>query len=298
MFHTSARRKACSFAVAVALATAGGSALPRLTTRLPRAHAEVTSVTGAHRHPTVPPHSAAHRAMTARPRFTGRLRVAYFGDSLAHEAQEHFAARLLATRRTEVHVATFGGTAICDWFERMRTEAATWRPNVAVVEFSGNALTPCMQDAQGNGLTGAAYVDKYRADADEVLRIFSSVGAEVYFAGAPISRRDAEDPDYHGGAINAVYRAIARSDPAQARFVDAGASVLDHGHWTATLPCAAGEPCGPDGRNVVRAPDGAHFCPTAGEARRGVTGACAVWSSGAYRYGLAMAAPVVHDFSL
>ena len=53
-----------------------------------------------------------------------------------------------------------------------------------------------------------------------------------------------------------------------------------------------------DAALLTKAPDGAHFCPTAREAQRGVTGTCAVWSSGAYRYGLAMAAPVVRDFSL
>jgi hypothetical protein len=298
MFHTSARTKVWSFALAAALVAVGASAL--LVT-VPRAQANVANaspVTSERRHPTVPPHRSTPHRVTSRPRFAGTLRISYFGDSLAHEAQEHFVARLLTTQHAEVHAATFGGTAICDWFDRMRTEASTWRPQVAVIEFSGNALTSCMQDARGVALTGAPYVEKYRADAAEVLRIFSAVGADVYFAGAPESRRQAEDPDYHGGAINAVYRSIARVHPSNARFVDAGAAVLDHGRWTATLPCAPKEPCSPDGRNVVRAPDGAHFCPTAGEARRGVTGTCAVWSSGAYRYGLAMATPVVRDFSL
>jgi hypothetical protein len=41
--------------------------------------------------------------------------------------------------------------------------------------------------------------------------------------------------------------------------------------------------------NIVRAPDGAHFCPTAPAAVRGVTNKCQVYSSGAYRYGVALA---------
>jgi hypothetical protein len=295
MFHTSARTMAGSVVVAALLA-AGGSLLPQLTSRSPQAQASVTPTASTRRHPVVPPDAA--RPTPVRPRFTGTLRVSYFGDSLAHEAQDHFDARLRVTGHADVHLATYGGTAICDWFERMRTEAATWRPNVAVIEFSGNALTPCMQGATGAPLEGAAYVAKYRTDAQEVVRIFTAVGAHVYFAGAPESRRQADDPDYRGGAINAVYRTVARAGSSDVRFVDAGASVLDHGRWTETLPCTAHEPCGASGRNIVRAPDGAHFCPTGDAARRGVTGACAVWSSGAYRYALAMARPVVRDYAL
>jgi hypothetical protein len=49
--------------------------------------------------------------------------------------------------------------------------------------------------------------------------------------------------------------------------------------------------------NVVRAPDGAHFCPGAPAAVRGVTVACPVWSSGAWRFGNSMAAAVVGDLT-
>lgn len=84
-------------------------------------------------------------------------------------------------------------------------------------------------------------------------------------------------------------------------YVDAGAAVLDHGRWTDALPCLPDEPCSgiagavaTDGPvNVVRAPDGNHFCPVAHDAVDGVVATCPVWSSGAYRYGTAMAEPVV-----
>ena len=61
---------------------------------------------------------------------------------------------------------------------------------------------------------------------------------------------------------------------ANVRYVDAGAAVLDDGRWTETLSCLPGEPCAggtdPLGRsvNVVRAPDGVHFCPAEGRAPR------------------------------
>ena len=49
--------------------------------------------------------------------------------------------------------------------------------------------------------------------------------------------------------------------------------------------------------SLVRAPDGVHFCPAGKDAHRGVTATCPVWSSGAYRYGSAMAQPVVLDLT-
>src|SRR5262245_52115433 len=95
MFHTSARTMAGSVVVAAVLA-AGGRVLPQLTARWPKAQASETVTAGTRRHPVVPPH-AARPATTPRPRFTGTLRVSYFGDSLAHEAQDHFATRMRAT---------------------------------------------------------------------------------------------------------------------------------------------------------------------------------------------------------
>jgi hypothetical protein len=83
-----------------------------------------------------------------------------------------------------------------------------------------------------------------------------------------------------------MYAEIADAHASVAEFVDAGAAVLDQGRWTNTLPCLPGEPCtaGIDvaGQvlNVVRAPDGHHFCPIANGAHAGVTDACPVWSMG------------------
>ena len=66
-----------------------------------------------------------------------------YGDSLAWQAQEFFVAALAGAGITQVTTRTFGGTAICDWFADMRADAVAIHPDVVVVEFSGNALTPC-----------------------------------------------------------------------------------------------------------------------------------------------------------
>ena len=49
--------------------------------------------------------------------------------------------------------------------------------------------------------------------------------------------------------------------------------------------------------NSVRDPDGLHFCPASAEAHRGVTGDCPVWSSGAFRYGTALARPALDSLA-
>ena len=170
---------------------------------------------------------------------TQPVRVALYGDSLADEARDHFVTTITGTGTgagpAEVLAGTFGGTAICDWLDDMRRDAAEWKPRAVVVEFSGNALTECMRALDGSALSGEAYLTKYRQDADEVVRIFSAVGARVYFAGSPISKSAQASGDFNGGRLNAIYRAIAG-----ARYIDAGAAVLtQQGRYTDTLPCLA-----------------------------------------------------------
>ena len=228
--------------------------------------------------------------------------VVLYGDSLAWEAHDHFRDVLTAAGVADIRTETMGGTAICDWLDRMRADADLLRPTVVVVEFSGNALTPCMSDAAGHSLAVSPtdYRRKYTEDAQAVLAIFGATGTRVYFAGAPKTRHAEESHDPDAGWVNSLYAGLTRGRT-DARYVDAGAKVLRRGHWTETLPCLAGEPCtgGADtsGRpvNVVRAPDGGHFCPGAPDADRGVTGDCPVWSSGAHRYGVAMATAVLND---
>jgi hypothetical protein len=226
--------------------------------------------------------------------------VVLYGDSLAWEAEAEFTHALHDAGIARVWTRTYGGTAICDWFDEMQSDADEIRPSVVVVEFSGNALTPCMTDERGNslGLDRDAHRAKYREDVRRVLGIFASSGTHVIFAGAPTSLRAEATHDPGPRWFNQMYATLPIRF-ADAGYVDAGASVLRNGRWTATLPCLPSEPCvgGTDAEgvavNVVRAPDGGHFCPGAPDADRGVTTGCPVWSSGAYRYARAMADSVL-----
>ena len=213
-------------------------------------------------------------------------RVAVYGDSLAQQAQPYF-KRLMAAEDTSntTYYSSHGGTAPCDWLGRMRTMARTRHFEAVILEFSGNATTPCMADV---AYDTPAYYARYRADTKAAIGIWIPTGAHVFLIGAPVTRKQQESvPGWD--ALNRQYAQIAAADPGQVTFVDAGLAVEGPGGtYTQTLPCDIGEPCtGPvvDGvrSNVVRSADGVHFCPVAE-----VHESCRAYSSGAFRFAAAM----------
>ena len=213
-------------------------------------------------------------------------RVAVYGDSLAQQAQPYF-KRLMAAEDTSntTYYASHGGTAPCDWLGRMRTTAKTTHVEAVMLEFSGNATTPCMADVR---YYTPAYYAKYRADTMAAIGIWVRTGAHVFLVGAPVTREQQESvPNWD--ALNRQYAQIAAADPGHVTFVDAGLAVEGPGGtYAQTLPCYIGEPCtGPvvDGvrSNIVRSADGVHFCPVA-EVRE----SCRAYAAGAFRFAAAM----------
>jgi hypothetical protein len=219
------------------------------------------------------------------------LQIALFGDSLAWEARPYWADLIRQNNEAALTFDTYGGTAPCDWFGRMRQIESQYHPEAVQLSFSGNDLTPCMK---GYKRYTKAYYDKYRADTLTAISIFAAGKSHVYLIGAPITKQQQSVPEWQ--RLNRVYAEIARADPAHVTYVDAGRAVEGPGSsFTETLPCLKGEPCtGPtvDGvpSNIVRSPDGVHFCPSREGNVNGVIGGCPVYSSGAYRFAKAMVA--------
>ena len=246
------------------------------------------------------PHSTTHalpiRATAAAPPTSPApppSGVVVFGDSLVHEAAPFLAVKLADV--DDVTMQTYPLTAPCDWATAI-AHAIDHPPRVAVFEFSGNALTPCMQNADGSPLSPNVGAARYRRDAASITQRFTAVGTTVLWVDAPRGRQDSTRTDQFSADepfTTAIYRAIVRrfdTKHSDVRFVPASRAVLaGRGAWTADLPCLASDTAAGaciDGVVPVRAPDGAHFCPS------GITGAdgsCSVWSSGAWRYATAIA---------
>lgn len=216
--------------------------------------------------------------------------VALFGDSLSWEAERFYNALVEVTGETALTYDSTGGSAICDWFSTMRDVAADDQPKAVQLQFSGNALTGCMSGYEPGS---ADYFQKYRDDTLAAVAIFVPTGAHVYLVGAPITRSQSQS-DAPWDTLNNLYREIAAADPTHVTYVDAGPAVEGPDHTYAdTLPCLPVEPCtGPvvNGApsNVVRAADGAHFCPVANGDENGEIIDCPVYASGAFRYAYTM----------
>jgi hypothetical protein len=227
-------------------------------------------------------------------------RVILYGDSLAFEARDAFTLAVKSGGKAEVVNRSYGGTAICDWLDRMRSDVQDLQPSAVVLEFVGNNVTRCMRGPDGP-LTGDALVQKYRHDAHIATAFFAGAGVRVYWIGGPPGRGPLSNP-FNGlrSAYEAEATRLTFAGPPlrRVRYVDAGHSVLDHGRFTDTLPClpseGAAEGC-VDGRIRVRAEDGIHFCLTSIPR---TADHCPSYSGGAARFGLAMAEPVRRDLGL
>jgi hypothetical protein len=210
----------------------------------------------------------------------GLERVDLFGDSLGYQAEPYLNVFFARTGGYRLSSYTYGGTATCDWLSSMAAAAAE-RPQVVLLVFSGNAFTPCME---GVTLDSPQYFSLYAAYTKQAIGLFSAVDAHVFLVGTPID----ESSPVGWDRLDDIYREFAHANALTVSYVDAGASVeTATGGFAWMLPCMSiEETCGHDGANVVRSPDGIHFCPDGTPASGGVTGPCDEYSSGAFRFAL------------
>ena len=200
--------------------------------------------------------------------------VALLGDSLALEADGHFRTHVRAVRGdgTRPTVAAWGGLAPCDFLDLARRTHA----RSVVLSYVGNAFTPCMADVGSKGR--AAILARYSRDVRVLIdRLLASQVETIVIAGPPDFRnQDLSD-------IRSLYQSIA-AERSEVHYRPAGAVLHGAGGYAETLPCrrfeGASHGCR-GGQIQVRAADGVHLCPG---------WSCPpVWSSGANRYGMALA---------
>ena len=214
-------------------------------------------------------------------------RVALYADSLGMEAGQDFSS-LAQAAGGSAFVRAFPGTALCDWLPNMPQDDAAFHPTAVVIEFSGDDYTPCMA---GDPIGSPQYYAKYRSDLQAAIDLLRADGAEVFLVGLPYD--ESASLNVNLASLNQLYASVAAANTG-VDYVDAGQAVMAYGAFAWTLPCLSGEPCtGPSGTNVVRAPDGVHFCPSANVTVVNYFAECSVYSSGAFRFAAAMLSPVL-----
>jgi hypothetical protein len=231
------------------------------------------------------------------------LRVEFWGDSIGFQAAPYINYFIDATGKATVRTRVFPATSLCDWLPEIRRELdpanrTAFHPQAVVLEFTGVALYPCMQDAHGVPLAGQAIINKYVADTATAIAIATKAHVPIYFVSPPIYKEDAAKY-VDTTPLGVMYSKLpARYPGGLVRYIDAAQAVEWHGHYTDTLPCSPWEHCTgrwPDGTKtvVVRENDGRHFCPAPE-----VFWDCPVPSPGAWRYAAAITTPVLHDFGI
>lgn len=185
-------------------------------------------------------------APTLRPRPTEVLLI---GDSIAREVQPSLSDEMSA-RGIGFDAITFPGMAACDLMKALELHMATASPDVVLVLFTGNAITPCMADASDP--TSDAYFETYRSDVTQMVALVGGESVDIWLVGTlPYAQASTVVSTLRLGetlaSIDGVDGTIEISD----LFVDEG------GDYGADLPCRLPEePC-PTVR--VRASDGIHL---------------------------------------
>jgi hypothetical protein len=207
---------------------------------------------------------------------------------LAHQARPAFVAALTRRGLEDRVVSTRPGAALCDDRPAILGDLLRRRPQVLVLEYSGNSFTGCMRDGSGNprAIASASWRHRYVDDLRAVLTVAAITNTEVVWATAPPVRHPPDPGDYPRLLAEAA-RDVA-SSARRLQVVDTGASLTtDKRSFVRSLPCHSDEGafC-VGGRIPIRAADGLHFdC----HGTVTMTAGCDGYSAGGRRFGEALA---------
>lgn len=189
--------------------------------------------------------------------------VLFVGDSITLTASSYIESEFDSKVDGTIEFIAVGGTSPCDVIgmieEAFRRTPPDSPPNLLVMEWYGNNLTPCMGsfdgDAGGYTIGSVEFLDAYYEAFTRVAREARTYGIPVIWATPPPRHPDAVAPDLQE-------RLESMAHGFGWRIVDAGVAVSENGSWTTTMPCLRFERersfC-IDGRVRVRSSDRVHF---------------------------------------
>ena len=221
------------------------------------------------------------------PTTTGTPRqVVVYGDSLVYQSTADFTSGVCGP---DVHVTVEAqpGAALCDFTNFIAAQTAAAPPTVAVIAFSGNNDTPCVEDSNGTPLTGNALLAKYQADAEAVMTDFPPGQTEVLWVTPPGRAGQDQEPP-----LAAIYQQVASEYP-NTMLVDGGKYLRGRDQHLPVRPAllaGRAEPRVLPGRTDRRAapPRRVPFLPGAAHRADPLPGV----RRGSARYGRALAEPV------
>jgi hypothetical protein len=149
-----------------------------------------------------------------------------------------------------------------NWFTRFREVISQLRPNVAVLSFGADDAHDYMSGIPAGHTIGQlgspSWVAEYRRRVEGVTRELNAARIYVVFLGLPVTR----GPGYRRSfpVVNSVLSAVARRHARMASFVDTWRMFSKHGRYADYLPNGHGQLV------LMRAPDGVHYEPAAGDA--------------------------------
>ena len=111
----------------------------------------------------------------------GPMRVLVVGDSITQSAQVPIIVAI-EDQGAEVRLLAWGGTAPCDWIGPVAETVAETDPDLVLIEFAGNDLTPCIADTPRES---AGFLDRYRTDSQALTDAAGAGGAVVRWSSVP-----------------------------------------------------------------------------------------------------------------
>jgi hypothetical protein len=149
-----------------------------------------------------------------------------------------------------------------NWFTRFRDVISHVRPNVAVLSFGADDEHDYMSGVPAGHTIGPlgspSWVAEYRCRVEGVTRELNAARIYVVWLGLPVTRGDGYRRGFR--VVNSVLEGAARRHPRMATYIDTWRRFSNaHGRYADYLPDAHGQLV------LMRAPDGVHYEPAAGD---------------------------------